>query len=103
MSSNPMQRISDLEAEVAALTAENQSLKASQRNGHAHPQLNPQELAEAIGSRLTRVEQNLREDFVGKFAGILLPPLENFNKRVADAEERQISIERKLVDRKSGS
>jgi len=96
MSTNPMQRISDLEAEVASLTAENQSLKASQRNGHSHPQPKPEELAEAIGARLTRVEQNLREDFVGKFAGILLPPLENFNKRVADAENRQIDIEERL-------
>jgi len=94
-----MQRISDLEAEAAALTAENQSLKAAQRN--RHPQPNPQELADAIGARLTRVEQNLREDFVGKFAGILLPPLETFNKRVADAEERQTNIERKLVTHKA--
>jgi len=99
MSTNPMQRISDLEAEVAALSAENKSLKASQRNGHPH--LNPEELAEAIGARLTRVEQNLREDFVGKFAGILLPPLENFNKRVADAEARQIDIEERLAAHKA--
>lgn len=67
-----MQRICDLEAEVAALTAENQALKASQRNGHAHPQPNPEELANAIGVRLMRVEQNLREDFVGKFAASFL-------------------------------
>lgn len=100
MSTNPMQRISDLEAEVASLTAENQSLKASPRNGHSHPQPKPEELAEAIGARLTRVEQNLREDFVGKFASILLPPLENFNKRVADAENRQIDIEQRLMAHK---
>jgi hypothetical protein len=96
-----MQRISDLEAEVAALSAENQALKASQGNGHLHPQPNTKELAEAIGARLTRVEQNLREDFVGKFAGILLPPLENFNKRVADAETRQIDIEERLATHKA--
>lgn len=101
MSINPMQRISDLEAEVVALTAENQSLKALQWNGHSHPHPKPEELAEAIGARLARVEQNLREDFVGKFAGILLPPLENFNKRVSDAEARQIDIEERLAAHKA--
>ena len=103
MSTNPMQRISDLEAEVASLTAENKSLKASQRNGHSHPQPKPEELAEAIGARLTRVEQNLREDFVGKFAGSFLLATETItgrlnalDQRETELEERQKSLEAKL-------
>jgi len=96
-----MQRISDLEAEVAALTAENGSLKALSSNGHLHPQPNPEELANAIGARLVRVEQNLREDFVGKFAATFLLALETITKRVIDAEERQTGIERKLVTHKA--
>jgi hypothetical protein len=101
MNTNPMQRISDLEAEVAALTAENRSLKALSSNGHSHPQPNPEELANAIGARLMRVEQNLREDFVGKFAATFLLALETITKRVIDAEERQTGIERKLVTHKA--
>lgn len=94
-----MQRISDLEAQVAALSTENQALKIS-RNGHATQQPDPEKLAEAIGARLVRIEQNLREDFVGKFAGTFLLALETITKRVVDAEERQTEIERRLVTHK---
>ena len=94
-----MRRIADLEAQVAALTAENQALKTP-RNGHAGAQPDPEKLAEAIGTRLTRVEQNLREDFVGKFAGNFLLALETITKRVVDAEDRQTEIERKLAAHK---
>ena len=97
-----MQRIADLEARVAALTSENEALKA-QKNGHSHPPPNPEELAHAIGTRLTRVEQNLREDFVGKFAGSFLLATETITNRLnaldqreAELEERQKGLEAKL-------
>jgi hypothetical protein len=88
-----MQPISDLEAEVAALTGENQSLKASQRNGHSHPQPNPEELANAIGARLARVEQNLREDFVGKFAASFLLASETITSRLNTLDQRESELE----------
>lgn len=95
-----MRRVADLEAQVAALTAENQALKTS-GNGHAGAQPDPEKLADAIGVRLTRVEQNLKDDFIGKFAGNFLLALETITKRVADAEGRQTEIERKLVTHKA--
>src|SRR3712207_1797963 len=102
MSTNPMQRIADLEARVAALTSENEALRA-QKNGHSHPPPNPAELANAIGTRLTRVEQNLREDFVGKFAGSFLLATETITNRLnaldqreTELEERQKGLEAKL-------
>ena len=88
-----MQRISDLEAEVAALNGENQSLKASQRNGHSHPQPNPEELANALGARLVRVEQNLREDFVGKFAASFLLASETITSRLNTLDQRELDLE----------
>lgn len=102
MSNNPIQRIADLEARVAALTSENEALRA-QKNGHSHPPPNPEELANAIGTRLTRVEQNLREDFVGKFAGSFLLATETITNRLnaldqreTELEERQQGLETKL-------
>lgn len=100
MSTNHIQRIADLEARVAALTSENETLKAP-KNGHPLPAPNPEELAEAIGARLARVEQNLREDFVGKFAANFLLAVDTITKRVVDAEEKQASIERRLVNHKA--
>lgn len=92
MTTNPMRRISDLEAQVAALTAENQALKTS-RNGHAGAQPDPEKLADAIGTRLTRVEQNLREDFVGKFAGSFLLATETITGRLNALDEREKGLE----------
>jgi hypothetical protein len=97
-----MQRIADLEAQVAALTSENEALRA-QKNEHSHPQPNSEELANAIGTRLTRVEQNLREDFVGKFAASFLLASETITGRLnaldqheLELEERQQNLETKL-------
>jgi hypothetical protein len=98
MSTNSMHRIAELEARVAALTSENEAL-AARKNGHPPP--NPEELAEAIGTRLERVEKSLREDFVGKFAANFLLAVETITKRVVDAEEKQASIERRLVTHKA--
>lgn len=102
MSNNPMQKIADLDARVAALTSENETLRAH-KNGHSHPQPNSEELASAIGTRLTRVEQNLREDFVGKFAASFLLATETITTRLnaldqreSELEEEQKSLEIKL-------
>ena len=102
MSHNPMQRIADLEAQVAQLTATNAAL---QHQLNARP--SDIALVDAIGARLAREGQTLREDFIGKFAGSFLLATETITKRVVDTEARQTkleeraeAIERKLLTHK---
>jgi hypothetical protein len=94
-----MQRLSDLEAQSIQLRAENTELKAENRALREEAQKIPSAdaLADAIGARLVRVEQNLREDFVGKFAGSFLLASETITKRVVDTEERHTEIEEELA------
>lgn len=95
MSNDPMQRISDLEARTAQLGAENTELKAENRALREVVQRMPsaEALAEAIGVRLARAEQNLREDFTGKFAASFLLATETMTNRIVAVEGHQEKIE----------
>lgn len=87
---NAIQRIAELEAEVASLKAERNVLK--EKSG----QTDIQGIANIIEVRLNRVERNLREDFVGKFAGVLLPATESITNRVVALEKRELQLEKQL-------
>lgn len=95
MSHNPMQRIADLEAQVAALTTENSNLKA-RSNGNGH--LDAGKLADALGLRIDRAGQLLREDFTGKLAGMIAPYIEKTMKDCAEVAQRQGELERKFTE-----
>jgi hypothetical protein len=97
-----MQRISDLEADNEQLKAESTRLRAQatelQAENRALREMvqkmpSAEALAEAIGARLTRVEQNLREDFTGKFAASFLLATETITSRIVAVDERQEKVE----------
>jgi hypothetical protein len=81
MSTPPMQWMSDMEARIAQLSAQNKS------------QPNTLELIDAIGARIAREGQTLREDFIGKFAASFLLATETITKRAVDLEEKQAKLE----------
>jgi hypothetical protein len=81
MSTPPMQWMSDVEAKLAQLSAQNKS------------QPNNLELVDAIGARIAREGQTLREDFIGKFAASFLLATETITKRVVELEEKQTKLE----------
>jgi hypothetical protein len=87
--------MSDLEARTAQLMAENLELKAENRALREVAMRIPsaEALAEAIGARLVRVEQNLREDFTGKFAASFLLATETIQSRIVAVDERQEQLE----------
>jgi uncharacterized protein YdiU (UPF0061 family) len=93
MSNNPMKRIADLEAQNAALVAENTSLK-TRSNGNGH--LDAGKLAEVVGLRVDRAGQLLREDFTGKLAGLISPYIDSTIRRCAEVEEKQEDVEEKF-------
>jgi hypothetical protein len=102
MSNNPMQRISDLEAQNEQLQGESIRLRAQAIELQAENRAlreavqrmpSAEALAEAIGARLVRVEQNLREDFTGKFAASFLLATETITGRIVAVDERQEKIE----------
>lgn len=99
MSTNPLQRISDLEAQVAALTAENNSLK-SRTNGNGNGHLDADKLLDAIGRRIDRSGNLLREDFTGKLAGLIAPYIDKTLRECAEVAERQDELEKKFADYK---
>src|SRR5215204_3979502 len=94
MSNNSMQRIADLQAEVAALTAEKGELESKAQG--ARP-LDVEALAGTIAAvidtRLKMTEQNLREEFVTKFAALFEPILERTKEKVVKLEEREDEAE----------
>lgn len=92
---NSIQRIAELEAQVASLSAERDALK---REGS---RINVDELSNKIGAHLTRVERNLREDFVGKFAGNFLLATETITNRVVVLEERESRLEERYKELES--
>jgi hypothetical protein len=90
-----MQRIADLEAQVAALTAENKTLKA-QTNGNGH--LDAEKLIEALGLRIDRSGQVLREDFTGKLAGLISPYIDKTLRDCEEVSAKQDELEKKFAD-----
>jgi hypothetical protein len=88
-----MQRVANLEAQVAALTAENTSLKA-RTNGNGHQDTS--KLIEAVGSQIDRSGQILREDFTGKLAALIAPYIDSTIRRCAEVEKQQGELEKKF-------
>jgi CHASE3 domain sensor protein len=88
---NPLQRIADLEAQVASLTAENLGLK-SRSNGNGYVDLN--KLLNDIGARIDRAGQIMREDFTGKLAGLIAPYIDTTLRRCAELEAKQEELEK---------
>src|SRR5215204_2483933 len=94
MSNNSMQRIADLEAEVAALTAEKGELESkAQGTQPLDVEALAGTIAEVIDARLRRTEQGLREEFVTKFAALFEPIIERTTNRVVKLEEREEKVE----------
>lgn len=84
-----MQRIADLQAEVAALTAEKRELESkAQGTQPLDVEALAGTIAEVIDARLRRTEQSLREEFVTKFAALFEPIIERTTNRVVKLEER---------------
>jgi hypothetical protein len=76
-----MQWKADVDAKLAQLSAQHKS------------QPNPLELLDAIGARISREGQTLREDFIGKFAASFLLATETITKRVVELDEKQTKLE----------
>lgn len=96
MSTNPMQRISDLEAQVAALTAENQSLRAN-KNGNGHV-----DIGKVIADSFDRYGRLFREDLTVRVASHITPSIENTMRRCKEVEERQTALEEKFKTHQEG-
>lgn len=96
-----MQQIAELRAEVADLTAKNAALQRSGGNGNSSSQVDAGTLGKIIAGiveeRLRRTERSLREDFVGKFSGILSPLLERLTDRVVTLEAMTAQTEAELA------
>jgi hypothetical protein len=83
-----MQWKADIEAKLSQLTAQSIAL-ANQLK--AQPSIN--DLLNAISAQLSRMDQGLREDFVGKFAGHIMPATDAITNRVVKLEERLSTAE----------
>jgi hypothetical protein len=81
MSTHEIQWRADVDAKLAQLAAQNKS------------QPNNLELLDAIGARIAREGQTLREDFIGKFAASFLLATETITKRVVELDEKQTKLE----------
>jgi len=82
-----MQRVADLEAQVAALTAERDALKDEQI------EFDLEDHAEQICDQIQETERRLREDFIGKFAANFLLATEAVTNRLTAAEARESQLE----------
>lgn len=85
--SSQMQRVAELEAQVAALTAERDALKDGQI------EFDLEDHAEQICDQIQETERRLREDFIGKFAANFLLATEAVTNRLSAAEARESRIE----------
>lgn len=99
MSNSPLQRIADLEAQVAALTAENNALKA-RTNGSGNGHLDAEKLIEVVGLRIDRSGQLLREDFTGKLAGLISPYIDKTLQQCDEVAAKQDDLEKKFKEQK---
>ena len=91
--------MSDIEAKMAQLAAQDASLESKVKS---QPSLI--EIVVAIDVRLAREGQILREDFVGKFAGHITPFIDtvttrvkNLGERLSEAEDQELSIKEQIA------
>jgi hypothetical protein len=82
-----MQRVAELEAQVAALRAERDALK------EGRPRYDLEDLADQVCDQIRKTERRLRDDFIGKFAGNFLLATEAVTNRLTAAEERESQLE----------
>lgn len=82
-----MQRVAELEAQVAALTAERDELKDERI------EFDLEDHAEQICDQIQETERRLREDFIGKFAANFLLATEAVTNRLTAAEARESQLE----------
>jgi hypothetical protein len=99
VSNSPIQRIADLEAQVAALTAENKALKAK-TNGNGNGHLDAEKLLEAVGLRIDRSGQLLREDFTGKLAALIAPYIDKTLRECEEIATKQEDLEKRFKEHK---
>lgn len=96
-----MQRVADLEARVTALTAENEGLRARiNGNGNGNGLLDIDKLIEAVGLRIDRSGQLLREDFTGKLAGLISPYIDKTLRQCDEVSAKQDDLEKKFKEHK---
>lgn len=102
MSFDPLDRIGKLEAEnetkdrrIESLETENAALKA-RSNGNGNGHFDQNKLLEAIGSRIDRSGQVMREDFTGKLAGLIAPYIDTTLRRCAELEAKQEELEKRF-------
>jgi hypothetical protein len=89
MSTN-LTALADLQADLAALSAEVQELRATQPN-LAH-------FADELGAHLVRFEASVTSTFTDKFAGNLFRATEAWTGRLMNVEDTQTRLEGKLDD-----
>jgi hypothetical protein len=99
VSTNPLQRIADLEAQVASLTAENNSLR-SRTNGNGNGHFDADRLLDAIGQKIDRSGYLMREDFTGKLAALIAPYLKETMRECEEVREQQDELEKKFEEHK---
>ena len=85
--SSQIQRIAELEAQVAAISAECDALKDDQ------PRFDLEDLGDQVCDRLEETERRLREDFIGRFAANFLLATEAITNRLTAAEARESQLE----------
>lgn len=90
-----MQRLAELEALVAALTAERDALKEERSEFDLKDQ------AEQICYQIEETERRLRDDFIGKFAANFLLATEAVTNRLTAAEARESQLEERQQELKA--
>jgi hypothetical protein len=93
-----MKRLAELEAQVAALAAENEGLKrqlAERSSGAKQPSADAlaAAISQQVGEQLVKIEESLRRDFTDKFAGNFFRATEAMTTRVVSLEGKQTEIE----------
>lgn len=85
-----LQTVADIQAELADLSAAIRALSASQPKA--------KELADAIDAHLRRGINGMKEDFVGKFAGLIEPFLKSTKADVEKLADDQTELEDRFTN-----
>jgi hypothetical protein len=93
VSNKILQRVAELEAQVAALSAENAALRAASTGG---VQIDVDRLLAAVGIMIDRSGEVLRQDFAGKLAGLISPYLDSVMRRYEQLGKLQGELEKRF-------